>query len=775
MVSKSEILKIFQREPEKYWKVDLFEREGFRRKVCPVCGKGFWSIEEREHCPDPECSEEYGFIENPIAKKMSYIEVWKKMEEFFVRNGHASIPRYPVLARWRDDIYYNIASIVNFQRFDNGVMVFEYPANPLIVPQVCLRFNDILNVGVTGRHFTAFVMPGQHAFNYPKEGYWKNETIEYNFKFLTEVLKIPKEKLVYVEDLWTMPDFSALGPYIETFSLGLELSNSGFMYFTWRNKLEELPMKVVDVGWGLERLAWFSNATLTAYDAVFGDVVNKFLMKTGLEIDSTLFREYSKLSGKLNIEDVVDFKTAKKEILSKLKIDEKEFTEKIEKTQAMYAILEHTRALAFAISDGGLPSNSGAGYFLRVLLRRALNLIEKFGFNVQLEEIAVWHSDYLKPIFPELKENENEIVTVLGVEKKKFEESRKRNRKIIEINYGKQLSTEELVKLYETYGISPEQLGIEPTKEFYELLNKKHGVTTKKKEVLEVEPIETVSLYYEPIFEFEAKVLRVKDGYVILDKTYFFPRQGGQECDKGFINDCEVEEVIKIGGAILHKVKNCNLKEGEIVKCKIDKERKLTLSRHHVATHIINYAARKVIGNWVWQAGSNVDVDKARLDITHFENLSEEEIEKIENLANEIVGSDLPIEVYVMNRTDAEKKYGFRIYQGGAIPEKTVRIVKIGEEVEACSGTHNLLNSTKEVGNILILGTKRIQDGIVRIEFCSGEVALSYLREKERILSEIAEKLGVREEEVVDACKKLFESWKKERKRLERCQKNLTS
>jgi alanyl-tRNA synthetase len=767
MVNKLDILKIFQKDPEKYWKVDLFEREGFRRKVCPTCGKGFWSIEEREHCPDPECGEEYGFIENPIAKKMSYIEVWKKMEEFFVKNGHASIPRYPVLARWRNDIYYNIASIVDFQRFDNGVMVFEYPANPLIIPQVCLRFNDILNVGITGRHFTAFVMPGQHAFNYPKEGYWKNETIELNFRFLTEVLGIPKEKLVYVEDLWTMPDFSALGPYLESFSLGLELCNSGFMYFTWKNGLKELPMKVVDVGWGLERLAWFSSVTLTAYDAVFDDTVEKFLRKIGMKMDYELFKEYSKLSGKLNIEDVVDFKIAKNEIIKKLKIDEKEFVEKIEKIQAIYAILDHARALTFAISDGGLPSNSGAGYFLRVILRRALNLIEKFGFNVNLEEIAIWHVDYLKPIFPELKESENEIMTVLKAEKKKFEESKNRNKRIIEVNRGKSLSTEELVKLYETYGISPEQLGLEPTKEFYDILNKKHTVlTTEKREEIEIEPIETVQLYYEPIFEFEAKVLKVKDNYVVLDKTYFFPRQGGQESDKGFINDCEVEEVIKIGKTILHKVKNCDLKEGETVKCKVDKERRMILSKHHAATHIINYAARKIIGNWVWQAGSNVDVDKARLDITHFENLSEEEIERIENLANEIIERDLPIEVSFMSRVDAEKKYGFRIYQGGAIPEKNVRIVKIGEEVEACSGTHNMLKSTKEVGKILILGTKRIQDGVVRIEFCSGEVALKYLREKEKILKEVANKLDVKEEEVVEVSKKLFEEWKKERKRL---------
>ena len=185
MVSKAEILRQLQKEPEKYWKVGVFEKEGFQRKVCPSCGKGYWTLQEdRAHCPDPGCGEEYGFIGDTIAKsKTDYIETWKLFEKFFVKNGHASIPRYPVISRWREDLFFNIASIVDFQRFDEGVMTFDYPENPLIVPQICLRFNDISNVGVTGRHHSCFMMPGQHAFNMPKEGYDKDHCIDLNFKF----------------------------------------------------------------------------------------------------------------------------------------------------------------------------------------------------------------------------------------------------------------------------------------------------------------------------------------------------------------------------------------------------------------------------------------------------------------------------------------------------------------------------------------------------------------------------------------------------------------
>lgn len=768
-MEKKEILKIFQKEPEKYWRVELFSREGFRRKVCPSCGKGFWSIKERNHCPDPECGESYGFIENPIAKKMSYVEVWKKMEDFFMRNGHTSIPRYPVLARWREDIYYNIASIVDFQRFDNGVMVFEYPANPLIVPQTCLRFNDILNVGVTGRHFTAFVMPGQHSFNWPSEGYWKDRTIELNFRFLTEELKIPKEEIVYVEDLWTMPDFSALGPYLESFSLGLELSNSGFMYFTWQNGLKELPMKVVDVGWGLERLAWFSQSTLTAYEAVFGDVVEKFVRKSGLTIDRDIWKKYTVISGRLNVEDLSDFKKARNEVVKNLKIDEKDFVEKIEKIQAMYAVLDHARALAFAISDGGLPSNTGAGYFLRVILRRSLNFIEKYFPNIELAEVSLWHTEFLKPIFPELDEHKNEIFVVIEAEKKKFFDSKKKNSKIVEIYKGKNLSIEDLVKIYETHGISPEELGRESTKEFYEILNKRHA--TKKEKIGEAKSYEftTQPLYYQNIFEFDAKVLKVEGNKVILDRTAFFPRQGGQDCDKGYIGECKVVDVMKIGKTVIHVLEDCKLKEGDTVKCRVDLNRRMVLSRHHVATHIINAAARKKIGGWVWQEGSEVREDKARLDITHFESLSEEEIEKIEEYANDIVERNLPIKIEVLKRSEAEKKFGFRIYQGGAIPESFVRIVSIGDEdVEACSGTHHMLASTKDVGYITILKTKRISDGVVRLEFCSGEAAYEYLKNKEKIIRECCDLLNVSEEELPSAVERLFKEWKKLRKEVKK-------
>ncbi|MCD6371531.1 MAG: alanine--tRNA ligase [Candidatus Aenigmarchaeota archaeon] len=764
MLTKEQILKELRKNPERYWKVKLFEDLGFERKVCPKCGKGFWTLDSgRVYCPDPECGEEYGFLGNPITKvRWDYIEAWKEFEKFFVKNGHTSIPRYPVVAVWRKDLFFNIASIVDFQRFDEGVMIFEYPANPLIVPQMCLRFNDITNVGITGRHNTCFMMPGQHAFNWPKEGYWKDKTIELNFNFLTKVMGIPKEEIIYVEELWTMPDLSAFGPYLESFSRGLELSNSGFMEFGKHgNSYKELYMKVVDVGWGLERLVWFTNGTPTSYDVVFGDVIDKLKDVAEVEVDENFLLKYFKIAGSLDFERVKGIE-GKRQIAKKLGVSVGELERKISPLEALYAIADHTRALVFAIVDGALPSNVGAGYYLRVILRRSLSFIEKFKWDFKLWEVCFWHIDYLKKIFPELEEFKEEIEKILSVEEERYRKNRERVRKVVERLKDKKIEIDELISLYRSQGISPEDLGIEAPPEFYQKLYEKHEIS-KKEKILELDVSgipKTQILFYEPIFEFKAKVIKVIDGWVILDKSAFYPKSGGQDFDLGSIDGKEVLEVRKIGNVILHKVDG-RIEEGKEVLCKIDVKRRKILTQHHDAIHIINGAARKILGKHVRQYGAEKTVEKARIDITHYQSISEEEVEKIEKLANEIVWKEIPIEKFFMERMEAERKFGFKIYQGGYVPSKTVRIVKIGEfDVEACSGTHG--NNTREVELIKIIKTKRIADGVVRIEIVAGERALEYIEEKKKLFEVVKEKIG--KEDLVKGAKEIFEKWKKLRK-----------
>lgn len=768
MLTKKALLQEFQKRPQDHWKVGMFEEEGFKRKVCRKCGIGFWTLKDTEECPEHE---EYGFIGEKITGvKWDYVRAWEEFKKFFEKNGHTPISRYPVISRWHPKLFFTQASIQDFQRFDGDVMEFDYPENPLVVPQTCLRFNDIENVGITGRHMTCFVMAGQHAFNDDtKNGYWKDRCMHLNFEFLSKVMGIPKEEITYTEDMWAMNDMSAFGPCMETYSRGLEIVNSVFMQFQGLDSsYKELPLKVIDVGWGFSRLPWFIKGSPTIYDAAFGDVVDKLKRELSLEYDEELFRKYAPISKNLDIEETPDLKKAREEIARKLGVDAKTLEEKIGPMEAAYALLDHSRSLAFAISDGGLPSNVGGGYNLRVIARRALSFIDKYRWDIKIEDVAKWHADYLKPMFPELSENLEDIEKVLQTEKKKFKQNRKRAERIVQSLGGKKLSTDDLVKMYDSEGITPEQLGVELPPDFYDKVTEKHMTEEKKekKSTLDVHSIpSTEILYYdEPyVFEFEANVIAVlKENLVVLDRTAFYPTSGGQMHDTGTIDNIKVMDVFKVGKVIVHRVFG-SMQPGKKVRCVVDKDRRTKLMRHHDAVHIVNGATKKVLGNHINQAGAEKDVDKARLDITHYELLTEKEISDIEKVANEMVQKGVPIEKEQMPRGDAEKKYGFRIYQGGYVPSKDIRVVDVkGFDVEACGGTHG--HNTADIGTIKITKTKKIADGLVRIELMAGDVVESHMREKGRVLDEVASRLGVGPEDVPKKSREIFSEWKKLRK-----------
>ncbi|MFA4946291.1 MAG: alanine--tRNA ligase-related protein, partial [Candidatus Micrarchaeia archaeon] len=225
MTTKEALRAEFSKNHKEHYDVPMFEERGFQRFKCRECGKAYWALDEKANCGDSS-HEDYSFFRDK-PRDESYAAMWRKFASFFEKNGHEVIPRYPVLSRWRDDLNFTIASIVDFQRLEDGRIAFEYPANPLVVPQLCLRFPDIANIGVTGRHLSGFMMAGQHSFG--KEGYWRERCLELNYGFLTGVLGVDKNDLTYVEDVWNMPDYSAFGPCVESFAKGSELVNSVFM------------------------------------------------------------------------------------------------------------------------------------------------------------------------------------------------------------------------------------------------------------------------------------------------------------------------------------------------------------------------------------------------------------------------------------------------------------------------------------------------------------------------------------------------------------------
>jgi len=787
-MDKKYLVKLLQKTPEKYWYLDFFKENGWKRKRCKKCGKFFWSLSDQDVCNDSSCRP-YEFIGNPLTKKsFDYFSLWEEIKKFFENEGHAIVGRYPVLCKWFPDLYFTIAGVVDFYRKDGNKFVFELPANPVIVLQPSLRFNDIPQVGVSGRHWTCHSHLEQASLYDGKNGYWKERCIELDYRMLTEILGIKPEKINFIEDAWLGP--GAFGYSLEYHVGGLELGNAVFTEFRGTpDSYKVMKEKLIDMGAGFDRFVWISQGTPTNYDAILGSVLEKMKKRAGLKYDKKLFERYSKLAGVLNIDEVENIEKAKERVAEELNITKEDLAEKIEPIRVLYAISDHVKALLYAITDGGIPSNIGGGYNLRVILRRTLSFIEKYNLPFDVYWVGEEIAKYFKPLHPELMENLEHFKKVIEVEKKKYEESSRNTRSMLAkmLERKEKFTEDKLIELYDSHGITPETIKevaekhgmkVEIPSDIYKKVTEKHEKERKEKKKYPIDENkleginETKILFYDDIYEFNAKVLKIINNFVILDKTAFYPRGGGQEPDFGEINGCTVFNVDKVDKVVIHQMEKINFKEGETVSCKVDKKRRWQLMQHHTLTHIVNAAATEVLGKHVWQEGSKKDVDKAHLDISHYKSLSEEEVEKIEKTAKEIIKKNYPINKEVLKRPEAEKKYGFRIYQGAAVPSKILRIISIDDiEHEACAGTH--LNNTGEVERVFIIKTEKPHDGVIRLIYVGGGAAKEYLGKCKDILKRSGKILGVSEDKLIEKTEELIKEWKENRKKIDKLKEEI--
>jgi alanyl-tRNA synthetase len=286
-------------------------------------------------------------------------------------------------------------------------------------------------------------------------------------------------------------------------------------------------------------------------------------------------------------------------------------------------------------------------------------------------------------------------------------------------------------------------------------------------EALEADLPPTRRLYYEAPSqtEFEAVVQWSSPGRVVLDQTLFYPEGGGQPSDEGALHVGEashrVRWVEKRGEIIVHHLEGEEetVPVGQVVKGLIDVRRRNAHTRHHTATHIVLAAARQVLGDHVWQSGAQKGTDMARVDISHFQRVSPEELAAIETRANEIVLEAIPVDKSFVERTEAERKYGFRLYQGGVPPGEQIRVVRIADvDVEACGGTH--VSNTSQVGSVRMRRAERIADGIVRLEYSAGMAAIRLGQEEREQLQEASEALDVRPEQLPRTAVRFFKEWK---------------
>jgi alanyl-tRNA synthetase len=802
-VDKNALRTQFASEWEKHYKLNVLIQRGFKRQKCKKCHRNYWAKETRDLCGDPSCIG-YQFIgSTPVKKKLGYVDTWKVIEKYFTETGHGYVKPYPTVARWRDDLYFTIASINDFQPYVvNGEL--EPPHNPLIVPQPCIRFSDISNVGVSGRHYTNFVMIGQHAFNTAKTGnfYWKEEALTHDLNYL-KALGIPEDEIIFQEDVWA--GGGNFGPCIEYFCRGLELGNCVFMqYEVTPQGAKELSTKVIDMGAGLSRLAWITSGEPTSYETVFGPVIDEMKREAGVSIDKDLFMRFAKISGSLNEDEVPDLEKEKERIAGMLGVTKKELFSSLEPLQALYASADHLCTLLFTVTDGMLPSNAGGGYNLRMILRRVFGFEQRYGYGLNYRKIIQGHADFLEYIFPHLQNGVETTLAVIEEEEKRYKATKEKAAGMVlnivkkakgtnvsspnkERAGGGKISREDLFTLYKSHGIPPEavqevasenDVEVEMPGNFYALVRGAEGESASPESAPSIKVLfsdiahlpKTEILYYGHETAFRARVLAVVHGkHIVLDRTAFYPEGGGQVSDTGSLKDIDVLNVTKQAGIALHEVKDAShFRAGMEVEGVVDMERRKTIARHHTAAHLLNAACRDVLGQHIWQGGSHKSEEKAHLDITHYKKITNEELAKIEHKVNEYIMANLPVVTHILPRNVAEAKYGFTIYQGGAVPGKELRIVSLGEvDSEACGGTHGMHSLTGEIGPFKIVKRESVQDGIERIIYKCGHVAIEYVQERERLLHDASSVISVSDSELVKSIERFFSEWKVQRKKIE--------
>jgi alanyl-tRNA synthetase len=786
------------RFPAEEYALPFFQEEGFVRKLCPKCGEYFWTQNSEQETCGESTSEEcayYTFLGNPpTTKSYTLPEMREAFLSFFEKHGHARIKPYPVVARWRNDIYLTHASIIDFQPYvTDGIA--PPPANPLVIAQPCIRLVDISNTGPTfGRHLTIFEMGGHHAFNYPdREVYWKDQTARYHHEFVTEVLGVKSEEVVYKEDVWV--GGGNAGPDVECIIRGLEVATLVFMqYKVVNDEFTKLPIRTVDTGYGIDRFAWLSQGAPSCFHAVYGDLLDKIFKMAGLtKIDKQFLLNVAKYSGLVSVDKTANRLDARRRVANLVGIDLDKLDKALAPVENAFAVADHTKCLSFILSEGVVPSNIHEGYLARLLFRRIYRLLKMLNMPERLCEIMDLQVDYWSKDYPHIKTMRNEIMEMLKVEEEKFEDTIKRGEGMVkrianELKAKRlsRMSDATLSELYDSQGLPPEivkqaaeseGVKVEIPENFYALVAKRHMQATEPvEEETEVQQtLETAAeklppteqIYYvdQYLKEFDAKVLKViNTEYVVIDKTCFYPEGGGQPADHGYLLfdnvKAEVVDVQKIGKVIIHKIKGSSApKEGATIKGVIDWEKRYGLMKAHTATHLVNGAARRVLGDHVWQYGTQKGLESSRLDISHYRRLTPEEVHKIETLANQAVLANMRVETAWMPRNDAESRYGFRLYQGGAVPGKEIRVVKTGDwDVEACAGTH--LNSTGEIGFIKIVYTERVQDGVERLAYSVGLQALKAVQENERLLWKVSETLNAPLEKLDKTAEKLVKELK---------------
>jgi alanyl-tRNA synthetase len=487
-------------------------------------------------------------------------------------------------------------------------------------------------------------------------------------------------------------------------------------------------------------------------------------------------------------------------------IDVELFSAITEPLSRIYAIPDHMHALSNMLGDGLVPSNAKAGYLARMIARRVLRMRDELELNVSLADLAMHHLEV--NYSPErMKQTQEGLVTILKGEEERYDEMLRKGNQVVKTAIKdipqeiEELPDEILFTINDSHGIAPDlvmnianDLGwknLTLRTGFNAEMAERHAAMAKDaakavaaKPIVENVPSvpATIPLYYEDVSQqnFEASVLAclelsgedIPEGAthgIVLDRTCFYPEGGGQEGDHGSLTCDSASNVIldsrKVNDLVIH-LSTGPFEVGDMVHGELDWNRRRQLMDHHTAVHIVGGAARRLLGPHIYQAGANKSVDSARLDITHHKRLSRKDLDEIESLANEVIQNVSRTEKMTLDRKDADRKYGFDLYQGGAPKGSDIRILRIADhDIQACGGTHH--DEPGRIGQIRIVRSNAVQDGVERLHIVAGDAAMRYARNQEDILRDAADIFQVPVEELPAKASRMFSEWKEQRKKIE--------
>jgi alanyl-tRNA synthetase len=688
---------------------------------------------------------------------MTSRQIRQSFLDFFAARGHRIVPSAPVIPHGDPTLLFTNAGMNQFKDVFLGVGKRDYTR--AADTQKCIRVsgkhNDLEEVGYDTYHHTFFEMLGNWSFG----DYYKEEAIGWSWELLTDVWKLPKERLhatVYQTDdeayeiwkkflpeshihrfgdkdnFWEMGDTGPCGPCSEIhfdrtpdLSGGplvnagvqevIEIWNNVFIQYNRRvdGSLEELSSKHVDTGMGFERVTAVMQEKSSNYDTdVFQPIINVTVGLCG--------KPYRQ---ELDDQDGV----------------------------AMRVIADHIRTLTFAIADGAIPGNEGRGYVLRRILRRAARYARNLGLTdpVLYKHVQVL-CDTMGDVFPEIVQQQALIERIIKAEEESFLATLDRG--LIRFEdaaaraEGGMVQGADAFELYDTFGfpidltqLLARERGLQIDLNEYERLldeQRTRSRSARKAHVAEVQmdSIDAVSRFdgYEH-FENEAKILYVHNNQVVTDVTPFYVEMGGQVADTGVLivggTEYVVEDVRKNGDAIVHVCERVvEATPGESAMVRIDKDRRMDIAREHSATHLLHEALRRVLGSHVQQAGSLVAPDHLRFDFSHFEKVRQDELEEIERMVNEKIFQSIDVQTEELSIEKARSIPGAKMFFGDKYGDK-VRVVTIDEKfsVEFCGGTH--VRNTSEIGLLKLISESSVAAGVRRIDAIAGRSIPKYLRD----------------------------------------------